>query len=218
MSFFESVGFLPQGGAAGSGVIRLPELKQILVRGEAMSYRDKLLNLVKEMALEYGEFRLSSGKRSSYYLDGKKITLHPEGSYYVAKAILDIIKDDQAKAIGGLTMGADPIVGAVALLSYIEKQPVLPFIVRKEPKMHGKQKLIEGTLEEGWRVVIVDDVITTGGSTFKAIRAVEELGCKIVNVVCLVDRKEGGSDKIKEEGYKFSPIFTIEELGVEQDG
>lgn len=182
-----------------------------------MNCKNKLLALLKELALEYGEFWLSSGKTSSYYLDGKKITLHPEGSYYVAKAILDIIKHDQAKAIGGLTMGADPILGAVALLSYLENQPVSTFIVRKEPKQHGKQKLIEGILEDGWRVVIVDDVITTGASTFKAIRAVKELGCEVVNVVCLVDRKEGGSDKIKEEGYKFSPIFTIEELGVKQD-
>jgi len=179
-----------------------------------MVYRGKLLNLLKKLSLEYGEFRLSSGKTSSYYLDGKKVTLHPEASYYIAKIILDIIKDDQAGAIGGLTMGADPMVGAITLLSYIEKQPIPTFIVRKEPKKHGKQKLIEGILENGWKVVIVDDVITTGGSTLKAIRAVEEVGCEVVNVVCLVDRKEGGSDKIRKEGYKFSPIFTIEELGV----
>jgi orotate phosphoribosyltransferase len=156
-----------------------------------------------------GDFTLSSGRKSGHYFDGKKVTLSPEGAYWVGKAIFDELKEIEVDAIGGLAIGADPIVSAVALVSHLEGKPIPSFIVRDERKEHGTKRKIEGHLQEGCRVAIVDDVITTGGSVSKAIEAVEAVNCKVVKVIVLVDRHEGGSDTLKDKGYDFTSILHL---------
>lgn len=160
-----------------------------------------------------GDFTLSSGRKSSYYFDGKKITLSSEGAYWVGKAIFDELAKIGVDAIGGLTIGADPIATAVSIVSYLEGKPIDAFIVRDVQKEHGTKRKIEGHLKEGSRVAIVDDVITTGGSVQKAIEAVEMANCKVVKVIVIVDRHEGGSDELKSEGYDFSAILRLSPSG-----
>ena len=169
-----------------------------------------LKKLLKQKAVKTGNFVLSSGKTSDFYVDCKQITLHPEGSYLTAKIILQKINGLNVEHIGGLTIGADPIAVSVALLSRDTDMPVSAFIVRKEQKEHGMKKEIEGIITPNSNVVIVDDVITTASSTLQAIAAVEKIGCKVVKVICLVDRQEGGAEALCE--YNFDPIFTKEEL------
>ena len=169
---------------------------------------------VRELASEVGpflrgEFTLTSGKKSNYYFDGKKVTLSPEGAYQVGKAIFDQLAGAGIDAIGGVPVGAYPMVAAVALVSHLEGKPIPAFIVREETKEHGTKRKIEGHLKEGSRVAMLDDVVTTGGSLLRAIKAVEATNCKVVKVIVLVDRHEGGSDRLKEEGYDFTALLSI---------
>lgn len=181
--------------------------------------RPELLAFLKERALQFGNFTLTSGKTSSYYFDGKQVTLYPKGACLLGKVIIEKIRGDSVQALGGLTIGADPIVGAVAALAYPLGLDIKTFIVRKEAKKHGKQKLIEGpALNPGDRVVIVEDVITTGGSALKAIEAVQGEGGQVVKVVPLVDRLEGGAARIEETGIKVDPVFTARDFGISIPG
>lgn len=177
-----------------------------------MSERERLRELLKRHSLLSGEFVLSSGRRSRYYFDSKRTTLLPEGAYLVAREVLRTLRENgvEADAIGGMTLGADPIVCPVAALSYLEGTPLRAFIVRKEAKGHGTSRKIEGALEPGSRVVVVDDVVTTGTSTLQAIAAVEEAGGRIAAVVCLVDREEGGSERFRS--WPFFPLFRRLEI------
>jgi orotate phosphoribosyltransferase len=171
---------------------------------------------VERGALKYGDFTLTSGRKSSYYFDGRLLSLDPEGADLIARTLLPIVRESRAEAVGGLTLGADPIVAAVALASYREGRRVPGFIVRKEAKAHGTAQAIEGPLPPGCRVVIVDDTCTTGGSLLHAIAAAEAAGCTVVKVVALLDRREGGGDELRRRGYDFvalmaaSPDGTIE--------
>ncbi len=160
-----------------------------------------------------GDFTLSSGQDSDRYFDGKIVTLSPEGAYEVGKAVFDELVKIGVDAVGGLATGAYPIVTAVALVSQLEGKPISAFVVREEPKKHGRKKQIEGHLEQGSRVAIVDDVITRGGSIYKAIKAVEEANCRVVKVIAIVDRYEGGSDKLRREGYDFTSILGFKSPG-----
>ncbi len=177
-----------------------------------MSERERLQELLKKHSLLFGEFILKSGKKSNYYFDARLTTLLPEGSYLVAKEILRIIEENkiEADAIGGITLGADPIVAAVAVVSYMEGKPLPAFIVRKEQKGHGAGRRIEGKIKENARVIIVDDVVTTAGSTISAIEAAKEAGHEVVAVICIVDREEGGTEKLTP--YNFFPIFRRSEI------
>ncbi|HOE69066.1 MAG TPA: orotate phosphoribosyltransferase [Candidatus Omnitrophota bacterium] len=175
--------------------------------------KEELLKLIKEKAVVRGERKLASGKVSNYYIDGKQVTLDPQGLYMVGKMILRIAQAVNADAVGGPTLGADPIAAGVSLLSSHTGKPLKAFIVRKEAKDHGMQKMIEGpVLAAGDKVVMVEDVITTGGSVLKAIKAVEDLGAKVVKVICLVDRNEGAQETLAH--YNYAPIFTLKELGL----
>jgi orotate phosphoribosyltransferase len=156
-----------------------------------------------------GEFTLTSGKKSNYYIDGKRITLSPEGAYLVGKAIFDEVAGADVDAVGGVATGAYPMVAAVAVVSHLEGKPLPTFVVREIAKEHGTMRKIEGHLEEGSRLVILEDVLTTGGSVLKAIEAVEAAKCQVVRVIVLVDRCEGGSDKLKGEGYDFTALLNI---------
>jgi orotate phosphoribosyltransferase len=174
--------------------------------------RSRLLELLKERAVVLGKVKLSSGKESDYYLDERIVTLSPEGAYLTAKIILDMLKDVEIDAAGGPTIAADPIVGAIAAVSYAEGRPLAGFMVRKEPKDHGMGKQVEGPVKKGFKVAIIDGTMTTGGSVLKAIEAVEKIGCQVARVILLIDRLEGGRDKIQREGYDFVAVFTRDDL------
>lgn len=156
--------------------------------------------LLETGAFKTGEFILSSGKKSNFYIDCRKITLHPEGSRLIAKIIMEKIKGLKVDAIGGLTLGADPITSSVVAISDIPG-----FIVRKKEKEHGTKQKIEGHIKAGWNVVVVEDVATTGASALQAIEAVEAVGAKVVKVIAVVDREEGAAEVLKN--YDFDPIF-----------
>jgi len=174
--------------------------------------RRRLLELLREHSLALGEFRLASGKTSPYYLDTKKTTLLPEGAYLSARLLLDFLRDEgiEVDAIGGPTIGADPIVCAACALSQIEGRPLRAFLVRKEPKPHGTGRRLEGNLLPRSRVVVVEDVVTTGGSTLEAVRAVEEEGHRVVAIVCLVDREEGAAARLS--GYRLHALYRSAEI------
>lgn len=177
------------------------------------SIKAELIKVIKEKSLITGVQRvLTSGRTSSYYIDAKMTTLDPKGANLTARLILEIIKDFDIDAIGGYTLGADPIVSSVAALSAETDRPLPAFIVRKEPKKHGERKMIEGPFQPGWRVVVVDDVITTGGSTLKACHAVEEEGGKVVLALALVDRLEGGRENLESKGYKVISLISRTDL------
>ncbi len=173
-----------------------------------MTEAEQLLQLAIERgALKYGEYTLSSGRISRYYFDGRLLSLDPQGAYLIGKALLPILKEVGADAIGGLTLGADPIVTAVALSSHLDGDSIPGFIVRKEAKAHGTTQQVEGPLRPGSRVAIVDDVCTTGTSLFTAIEAAEAMGCTIAKVIVILDRMQGGSRALKRRGYDFAAFL-----------
>jgi orotate phosphoribosyltransferase len=174
--------------------------------------REQLRQLLKGESLMFGDFTLASGKKSRFYFDSKRTTLLPQGAWLTAREVLRVVREHgiQADAIGGLTLGADPIVCPVAALSHVEGPALRAFIVRKETKEHGTGRRIEGTLAPASRVIIVDDVVTTASSTIKAIEAAESEGHTVVAVICLVDREEGGAEKLA--AYPFYPIFRRTEI------
>jgi orotate phosphoribosyltransferase len=178
--------------------------------------KERLKEIIKKYSYEKREVTLASGRKSNFYFDGKQTTLNAEGAYLVGKLMFDIIKNLPVKidAVGGPTIGADPIATSVALVSFLEKSPVNAFIVRKEPKGHGKKLWIEGNknIAKNSVVAIVEDVITTGGSIMKAVKIVEDEGYKIGAVVVLVDREEGGRENIEQAGYKFYSVLKKSDI------
>jgi orotate phosphoribosyltransferase len=177
-------------------------------------WAQKILDLaIRNGALKFGEFKLSAGGTSNYYFDGRLVTLDPEGANYVARAVLPILEDRGAEAIAGPTLGADPIVASVAAASYGAGRPIPGLIVRKEAKGHGGKRLIEGPLREGAKVAVVDDACSTGASLIHTIEAVERSGCKVIKVVTILDRREGGSDEIRRLGYDFTSLLEVGEHG-----
>jgi orotate phosphoribosyltransferase len=175
---------------------------------------DRLLQLALDKgALKYGDFTLTSGKKSSYYFDGRILSLDPEGAYLISKSVLPILQQAGVEAVGGPTLGADPIVASIALSSHINETPIPAFIVRKETKSHGTGKGVEGLLQSGSRVAIIDDTCTTGGSLFQAIEAAEEAGCTVVKVVAILDRREGGGDELRKRGYDFVALMEANSGG-----
>jgi orotate phosphoribosyltransferase len=177
--------------------------------------KKRLVELVLEKAFKYSEepvFKLVSGRMSNYYFNCKAVALHPEGMHLIGNLIFEMIKDLGVKGIGGLTLGADPIAYAVAHSSFLKGNPIEAFIVRKTPKSHGTMQLIEGNVKKGDRVVIVDDVITTGKSTIEAITKAKEEGLEIVKVITFIDRQEGGKEAIEALGYKVDSVITRDEV------
>jgi nicotinate-nucleotide adenylyltransferase len=168
---------------------------------------------LEKRALQYGDFTLTSGKTSPYYFDGRLLSLDPEGAYLIGEALLPLFNESGVEAIGGLTLGADPIVTAVSLAGYRRGDRMPAFIVRKEVKAHGTMRGIEGPLPAGAKVAIVDDVCTTGGSLFQAIEAAEAADCQVVKVAVVLDRAGGGSEEIRSRGYDFQALLTASQDG-----
>lgn len=182
--------------------------------------RAELLDLIRLKSFAKGEFTLASGKTSDYYIDCRLTTLDARGACLIGEVVLAEVESqerqrgDTVDAVGGMTMGADPIALATAMASHRSgRQPELrAFVVRKAPKEHGQGKQVEGNFAPGDRVVVIEDVITTGGSTLQAIEAIEREGGLVGFVAVLVDRQEGGREAIELAGYPVVPIFTRDEL------
>jgi orotate phosphoribosyltransferase len=176
--------------------------------------RAQLIQLFHQRALKFGDFTLASGRKSTYYLDGKQITLHSAGLRLVSEGLLDLLRDVDFTAIGGMSIGADPIVGGVLVVAAEQGRRLDGFLVRKEPKGHGTRKYLEGPVEPGAKVVVIDDVVTTGGSALEACDRLEEFGCQVVAVVGIVDRREGGAANFAARGLPFRSLLTIEDFGI----
>ena len=175
------------------------------------SARDELLELLATNSFRLGEFTLSSGGKSDYYIDCRTTTLHAHGAELTGRVFLELIQQKgwQPQAVGGLTMGADPIVVATSVISSQMGAPIHGFLVRKAEKAHGMGRRVEGFQEKGARVVIVDDVCTTGGSTIQAIEAAREFGFNITGVACLVERLEAGGRPAVEKAAAPAPFISV---------
>lgn len=179
--------------------------------------RARLIEILKQRSLKRGDFVLRSGRRSTYFLDGKQTTLSAEGGALVGKLMFELIRDLQVDAVGGLTLGADPIATAVAIESFRQGRPVDAFIVRKETKDHGMGDLIAGPLAPGSTVAIVEDTATSGSAIQAAIDAVRAADCRIAGIVVIVDREAGAREYFARQGYAFEALFTIRDLGIDPD-
>ena len=176
--------------------------------------RQRLIDLFRERALKFGEFTLASGKKASYYLDGKQITLHSEGLRLVSEGLLDLLHDVGFQAIGGMSIGADPIIGGVLTAAAARQRDLIGFLVRKEAKGHGTQRFIEGPVKPGMKVVVVDDVVTTGGSALQAADRIIEFGCEVVQTVAIIDRLEGGAANFAARNLPLRSLLTIRDFGI----
>lgn len=177
--------------------------------------KNRLLEILLEKSFKYSEkptFKLASGKMSNYYINCKATTLDSEAMNLIGQIFYNKIKTLRVNAIGGLTQGADPIAVAAAMISGIKDDPINAFVVRKKAKEHGLKKLIEGNIHEGDKVIIVDDVVTTGQSTIEAIENAKKENLNIMKVIVLIDRQEGGREHIEKQGVPFESIFTKDDL------
>lgn len=177
-----------------------------------MYNREKLLDLISEHALKRGEFTLASGKKANYYLDCRTITLHPQGANEVAAGMLDAIGDDLPAAVGGMAIGADPITASIVTVAGQRNLPLRGFMVRKEPKGHGTGKQVEGPVRPGEDVIIVEDVITSGGSAIAAVHAARKFGLNVRRVIAIIDRLAGGQEAFAKEGLSLTTLCTIKDF------
>ena len=178
--------------------------------------KQALIALVRENALRFGDFTLASGKKATYYLDGKQVTLDPAGARLVAEGILDLLDPDaMPDAVGGMSIGADPITAAVVTMSAVRGTPLRGCMVRKQAKGHGTDKYIEGPVESGDEVVVVEDVVTTGGSSLAAIERIEAFGMKVRCIIAIIDRMEGGTEAFARAGYRHDSLLRIQDFGIE---
>ena len=179
--------------------------------------KKRLLEILKDKSFRYRPdppFKLASGKESPYYVDCKPTTNNAEGMNLVGEIIFDMIKDLDVTALGGLTMGADPIAHATSMISFQKGKPIHSFCVRKKPKDHGTAKAhrVEGDIHPGDKVVVIEDVITTGGSTMQALDAAEAFGLNIIKVVALLDREEGGRQNIEKRVAAVETLYTLSQF------
>lgn len=174
--------------------------------------RYKLLDLFCRLAYQEGDFLLSSGLRSSYYVNKTQVTLNPQGALAIGRVLFPLLPID-TEAVGGLTLGADPIVTAVSIVSVYENRPIPALIIRKEAKGYGTRAYIEGpSLPEGAKVVVLEDVVTTGQSALKAVERLKEAGYTVNQVIALVNRQQGGAELYQSAGLKFETLFSINEI------
>ena len=182
---------------------------------DLVSMKKRLAQLLVELSYKEGDFTLTSGRKSDYYFDGKQTALHPEGAFLIGHLFNNMLSEDSSiTAIGGLTLGADPLVSATSVISYQLGHPLPAFIVRKTSKGHGTNQYLEGlvNLKPGQPVAMLEDVVTTGGSLLTACERVREAGFPIVMLCTLLDREEGGNEAIAQAGYSLRSLFRRKEL------
>ncbi len=196
-----------------------PEHRRPLPRLERVNTleadREALLALIRAEAVFHGDFTLSSGKKASYYVDMRRLTLDHRAAPAIGRVMLDLIQDLGAVAVGGLTLGADPIANAVLHASVGTAQPLDAFVVRKEPKDHGRGRQIEGADVAGRRVVVLEDTSTTGQSALKAVEVLRREGADVVAVAVIVDRKTGAQRAIEDVGLQWRAAFDLDDLGLD---
>ena len=174
--------------------------------------RQTLLDLLVKYAYKEGDFTLSSGARSTYYINGKQVTLRAEGALVIGRLIWQMLPEN-TEAVAGLTLGADPIVSAVSIISALENKPIPALIIRKKSKGHGTKAYIEGpSLNPSAKVVVLEDVVTTGKSALLAVERLQAAGYQVAEIIALVDRQQGGRELYQSQGLKFQAIFDITEL------
>jgi orotate phosphoribosyltransferase len=182
------------------------------VQTDLATLRQALLDLFCQVAYKEGDFTLSSGQRSTYYINGKQVTLHPQGGLAIGRLLLSMLSET-TQAVAGLTLGADPMVTATSVVAAYEGRSIAPLIVRKEAKGHGTQAYIEGlTLPPGSAVVVLEDVVTTGQSALTAVERLRQAGYAVNEIIALVDRLQGGAELYKQQGLTFQSIFSIADL------
>ncbi|MEX0586043.1 MAG: orotate phosphoribosyltransferase [Pirellulales bacterium] len=177
--------------------------------------REALKALVHEKALKFGKFTLASGKHASYYLDCRQITLDASGARLIGEGMLDLLAEDLPDLVGGMAIGADPITAAILTLAGIRGLPLRGVMVRKEPKQHGTGKTVEGPFQHGESIVIVEDVVTTGGSSLLAIERCEAEGLRVKRVLAIIDRLEGGRAAFAARNCELTTLFTVRDFGIE---
>lgn len=173
-----------------------------------------LMDLVKKLALQVGQFKLASGKMSSYYLDCRKITLDSAGANLIADGLLELMAGDLPAAVGGMAIGADPITAAIITVAGRSGKSLKGFIVRKEAKQHGTGRDVEGPVQPGDSAIIVEDVVTSGGSALAAIEKATAFGLKIRGVMAIIDRLEGGRETLAAKGHSLQTLLTIRDFGL----
>jgi len=179
---------------------------------ERKGARARLRELIRECSLEFGAFTLASGGQSHFYLDLRRTVTHPEGAYLVSTLLLDRLQGDRPDAVGGPSLGADPIAGAAAALSHLHGEPLRAFMVRSAVKNYGLSREIEGSLQAGDRVVVIDDVITRGRSLIRAAKLVRDFGCDVIRVLTLLDRQDGGPEALAREGFTHDTLFVLSDI------
>lgn len=177
--------------------------------------RDKLITLVHRWAVSRGDFTLASGAKASFYLDCRRLTLHPEGNVAVAAGFVERLKSAPLPdAVGGMAIGADPITAGIMHHAGLIGLNLLGFIVRKEAKGHGTGRQVEGPVQAGQRVVIIEDVVTSGGSSLQAIQAARDFGLQVSKVIAIIDRGAGGAEAFAQAGVAFESLLTLDDLGL----
>ncbi|WP_243545257.1 orotate phosphoribosyltransferase [Pseudodesulfovibrio tunisiensis] len=176
--------------------------------------KTKLAKLLLERSYKEGDFTLTSGKKSDFYFDCKQTALHPEGSYLIGKLFFEMLRDVDVKGVGGMTLGADPLISSVTVVSHLEDRGMPGFIIRKKAKGHGTGQYLEGmsNFEPGDKVALLEDVVTTGGTLITAAERVRDAGLEIVTVLSVLDRGEGGRENLRDAGLELRSIFTRQEL------
>ncbi len=174
--------------------------------------RSRLLDLICQEAYQEGDFVLTSGQHSAYYINGKQVTLHPQGSLMIGRLLLESL-GPEVMGVAGLTLGADPMVTAVSLVGLYANREIFPLIIRKQAKGHGTKAYIEGiTLPTGSLVTVLEDVVTTGQSALQAVERLQEAGYRIDQILALVDRQQGGAELYRERGLSFRALFTLSDI------
>jgi len=188
------------------------ETHTLVVQSDLPTLKQYLLDLFCQVAYKEGEFTLSSGQRSSYYINGKQVTLHPQGGVAVGRIVLSLLPSE-TQAVAGLTLGADPMVTATSVVAAYAGRSLTPLIIRKEAKGHGTQAYIEGpTLPANSSVIVLEDVVTTGQSALKAVDRLRQAGYRVNQILALVDREQGGAQLYAEQGLTFQSVFSIREI------
>jgi len=182
--------------------------------GAALYNETELIELVKKLALKTGEFTLASGKKANFYLDCRKLTLDSHGANVVAEGMLQLLESDMPDAVGGMAIGADPITASVITIAHQKGLSLKGFIVRKEAKQHGTGQQVEGPVSPGHRAVILEDVVTTGGSCLAAIQHARDFGLIVDRAIAIVDRQEGAAEKFAEMDVQFQSLVNIRQLGI----